>query len=148
MNKKLFIILVCIFGTLLTAYFILLGVFHDTMIKYTLLVWEKLNEPLPVVGMSTLMVLILVWKLFSSSSFGKKQINEFKRNAQETKDRFEELKANYEEKINEYEEVINKYEQLIKEYEEYFTKICEVIPNKKVKQIGVEFNERKETVND
>jgi len=110
--------------------------------------WEWLNKPLPVVGVSTLFILIFLWKIFANSSFGKKKINELKELLRNTQTELEDKNKIANDRINnlliENDDLKNKLEEttnIIKE-------ICKTSPNKKIQAIGAKYyGERKETIN-
>jgi glucan phosphoethanolaminetransferase (alkaline phosphatase superfamily) len=145
-NKTIIIVSLVLILLLAVALVVCLFVIPDQTRHYIKTAWDWLNYPLPIVGVSTLMVIILIWKIFVNTSFGKKQINEFKRNAQETKDNFDNLLTQTNKEKAELIEIINQYKKELDTYKEYLSKICEAIPNKQVKLIGAELNERKETI--
>lgn len=98
------------------------------------------NKPLPVIGVSTLFVLIFAWKVFGATSFGKKSIksltNSFVRLKQDNSQALDELKA-FMEQVN---EQLKAKDERISQLEDYIKKICDAIPNKKVKAIGEQIN--------
>ena len=146
-TKVLSIIGLCFILALLIAIGVLYVIYPTETKHYAKIAWDWLNYPLPVVGVSVLVITTLLWKIFINSSFGKKQINEFKRKAQETNDNFDNLLKQTNKEKAELIEIINQYRKELDSYKEYIARICEAIPNKQVKLIGAELNERKETVN-
>ena len=60
-------------------------------------IWAWLNQPLPIVGVSSIVLGFTIWKIFISTSFGKKCVAELEK-------KFNELKADYEAKLKEAEE--------------------------------------------
>lgn len=147
-NKILTIVGLCLFALLTIAALICFHFWPNQTKTYIMTAWDWLNKPLPVVGVSTLFICILIWRVFASTSFGKKQINLFKKNAEETQHQFESLKAEYETKIRDFETIIENYQIELNKYREGGAEVCKTIPNKKVKELGVKYygEEREETV--
>ena len=111
--------------------------------------WDWLNEPIPIVGVSTLMILIFAWQVFKNSSFGRKQLLELKRLGNDTKDTIEAVRA---EKDTQIANLQSQVEYLSGELEKFRNNVAEalmLVPNKKVKELGEKINgkEREETVN-
>ena len=98
-----------------------------TAVKYA-------NTPLPIVGVSSIVVAVLVWKIFSSTIYGKKVLNKMK-------EQYEDEKAEFK---KEYEELKAKHARIIKIYEDEndvlfnsLIDVCGVSANKKIKEIGI-----------
>lgn len=102
--------------------------------------WTWLNTPLPVVGLSVLMICILVAKLYAASSFGKKQINEFKREAEKTKEEYDALEDYVNKILKEYDDRFKKQESEIKELVDYTDKALALIPNKKIQNLREKYH--------
>lgn len=147
-KKSLLIIGAILFVLLVVAFVVCFHFWPDQTKTYIMTAWDWLNKPLPVVGVSTLFICILIWRVFASTSFGKKQVNLFKKNAEETQRQFESLKAEYETKIRDFETVIENYQNELNKYREGGAEVCKTIPNKKVKELGVKYygEETKETI--
>lgn len=114
-------------------------------------VWTWLNNPLPVVGISVLMLGLIALKFFASTSVGKRAINQFKEVNNELAGKVNDIKRGYEDlkKANDefLEESKNEIANLKQDYEnqlktvysqfDYFEKSIfkslEEIPNAKVK---------------
>lgn len=97
-------------------------------------VWDFLNKPLPIVGFTTLMVLVFVWKVVVATKYGKKSL--------------EKIETTYQNKIellNEKEKTIKQLEQKcanrINELENTIIDVCAIIPNVKVNAIGEKIKE-------
>ncbi len=147
-KKVLISIAVILVILLVAAYFVLLNLYPEQTKNWTMTAWEWLNKPLPVVGVSTLFILIFLWKIFANSSFGKKKINELKELLRNTQTELEDKNKIANDRINnlliENDDLKNKLEEttnIIKE-------ICKTSPNKKIQAIGAKYyGERKETIN-
>lgn len=112
--------------------------------------WNWVNQPLPVLGFSTLMIGFLALRIIASTSIGKKLYNEtiirvgdVEIRLLNTANRMEELVAEYERKIAIIDKFLERNELIQKE-------VIEAIPNKKVKAIGVKYygEERQEETHD
>ena len=97
-------------------------------------VWDFLNKPLPIVGITTLMVLVFIWKVLVATRYGKKAL--------------EKVENAYQSKIallNEKEKSIKQLEQKcdnrINELEETLYNVCITIPNVKVNALGEKIKE-------
>ena len=147
-KKTLLIIGAILFVLLVVAFVVCFHFYPEQTKTYVMTAWDWLNKPLPVVGVSTLFICILIWRIFVSTSYGKKQVNLFKTQAEETKHQFECLKAEYETKIRDFETIIDKYREELDKYREGGAEVCRNMPNKKIKELGVKYygEEREETV--
>lgn len=146
--KKIFLsILISIVGTAAVALGLCYFVFIPDQTKEWLsIAWQWLNEPLPVVGVSSLVIAFFIWKIFISSSFGKKKYNEVKNDISNLLDWLSKSEEEKEELKNEIKALEQKNKILIA----YINQIKNAIPNKKVKQIAEikeDEEERKETIN-
>lgn len=107
---------------------------------------DFINRPLPIIGVSTLVVLAFVYKCFVATKYGKKAISEFKEENDQLRQEIEQqaqLLKTYEEmsKI-----ALNQAKNDIDEIKEYIIKGFELSKNIKVKEIanklrGVEYEE-------
>lgn len=113
-------------------------------------VWVWVNQPLPVVGFSILFIAFFVWRVFTITSLGQRQINQFKRRTALIEDDFETLKVEYKSKINELTELINYLKSKSDEFESFMETVIKKLPNKKVRELGVKFyaEREKETNNE
>ena len=109
--------------------------------------WGWLNQPLPIIGVSILFILIFLWKIFSSTSFGKKQIKKIN-------DGFKRLETFVDEKAKEIEQTKQEIETNIEKFKEDYNfmlsiivELCETLPNKKVKVIAEKVKEYEERKN-
>lgn len=118
--------------------------FKEFMMK----AWDFLNAPLPIVGVSLLIILIFAWKVFASSSFGKKQLKKLN-------DHFTNLKTDWEKEKNELETKKQALENEVKSWEERFKalesdilEICDKSYNQRLKELGerIKNGKGKETV--
>ena len=123
-------LLVLVLGGIVVLYIVnkeLASEIFDKVVYY-------LNKPLPIVGVSAVILSLLVWKIFSSTIYGKKKIAEMKSEFEREK---AELKNQYEAKKIEYAAVLDCYRKENDLVYEAVEKVCDAIPNVKVKEIGV-----------
>ena len=85
MNKKLKIALWIIFGVLAIAYIICYIVIKEQTLAFTNHVIELVNKPLPIIGVSTVILCLFIYKCVISTRFGKKRLQEYKNELNETK---------------------------------------------------------------
>ena len=144
-NKTLNIVLICIIATLAVAFGICKLVIPEQTQLFLDWAWVNLNKPLPVVGVSALALGIILWRLFASTSFGRKQFNELKEKYLTLADLFTQLKN---ETQTQKELLESEIEELRKEKDDllnYVNNIKKTVPNKKVREIKYE---RKEETHD
>ena len=138
-KKILTITLVVVISLLVVAcvvcYFVIPTQFKDAIA----IAWDWLNQPLPIVGISTIMVLFFAFKVFASSSFGKKQIKKIKEELAITKREQEDSKKELEELKQQILDICRDYKTNSDKEEEnrqaFFEELCRLIPNKKVKEL-------------
>lgn len=111
--------------------------------------WVWLNEPLPIVGVSILVVCLFAWRVISTSSIGKRQLAIFKREKEEVEDQFNEWKKVFIEALEKKDEEIQNLNKKLDFYIDFTEKVVAAIPNSKVRKIGESFHakEREETAN-
>lgn len=98
---------------------------------------EFVNKPLPIVGVSFLVFGLLVWKIFSSTIYGKKALAQMKAQYDE---QVALIKAEYEVKKTEYATILSSYEHEIDVMYDSLIEVCDSIPNKKVKEVSNKLN--------
>lgn len=138
-KKILTITLVVVISLLVVAcvvcYFVIPTQFKDAIA----IAWDWLNQPLPIVGISTIMVLFFAFKIFASSSFGKKQIKKINEELARAKQEQEESKNELEKLKQEILDICRDYKTNSDKEEEnrqaFFEELCRLIPNKKVKEL-------------
>lgn len=118
------------------SYLIFKEQYIDTL-KY---LYGLMNEPLPIVGVTSVAVLIFLWKVIITARYGQGNINKIKAEYEKEK---EELYS----ELKEYNELIESQKDELKKLQEYFTKLCSTIRNKKVRELGEEYYGREETIN-
>ena len=138
-KKILTITLVVVISLLVVAcvvcYFVIPTQFKDAIA----FAWDWLNQPLPIVGISTIMVLFFAFKVFASSSFGKKQIKKINEELARAKQEQEESNTELEKLKQEILDICRDYKTNSDKEEEnrqaFFEELCRLIPNKKVKEL-------------
>lgn len=98
--------------------------------------WDWLNQPLPIVGISVIAILIFAWRVFVTTSYGKKAIKKLTALSEETKtsasEALEQAKAEKEALQKELEEMREEVEQA----REVLTAVCEQSRNAKTKALA------------
>lgn len=116
--------------------------FKEFMMK----AWEFLNAPLPIVGVSLIFILIFLWKIISSSSFGKKNIKRLNEVSRETKESVDKKLIEYDTKIKEQDEKIEQQNKEIEYLKQFIVRLCLTSPNKKIKELAKELDNGEESI--
>ena len=90
---------------------------------------DLLNKPLPIVGVTTLALLLFVWKVIITSNYGKAKLLEYDAKRKEIEKEHEKFVLDANSKIN---ELLNKNEQLRNE----LAQVCALSTNKKINEFG------------
>lgn len=106
--------------------------FKEFMMK----AWDFLNAPLPIVGVSLLIILIFAWKVFASSSFGKKQLRKLNDHFANLKNDWENEKKELEDKKQALENEVKSWEERFKALESDILEICDKSYNQRLKSLG------------
>ena len=137
--KKIFLnILLCLLISLGIAYVVLYSLYRVETLQYTYLVIDYIcNKPLPVIGISALMVGAIIFKIVGFI---------LKNKGQNYKVVMMELKAE-KEKVAEYQKEIEELKKLIYEQADKTTQfvqeLCENLPNKKIKLLGEKYGKER-----
>lgn len=106
---------------------------------------EFINQPLPIIGVSIVSLFLGVKVILSNTSIGQKALNtmreeitNFKSKVVETKDKAEEYYDKALKTQNETKVIISNYEERFNELYGKLCKVCETMPNAKIKTIGEE----------
>ena len=146
MKKALKIIGISLLACCLVAAIVLYAIFPTQTKDVLTNIWAILNTPLPIVGVTTVAVLLFVWQIVIRTNYGKKALANIK---EEYQAKYEQLKAEKDALEKEREE--NK--EQIENMKECIVKLCALIPNKKVNDLGdkfakgLDYGETKETTN-
>lgn len=131
--KKAFKIIGIVLLTLLFIAAIVLYAIFPTQTKDVLTnIWAILNTPLPIVGVTTVAILLFVWQIVVRTNYGKKALANIK---EEYQAKYDQLKAEKDALEKEREE--NK--EQIEDMKNCIVELCALIPNKKVNDLGDKF---------
>lgn len=130
--KKVFKIigfsLLALLGVVLVVLYILFPTDTKNGISYF---WSLLNQPLPIIGVTTVAILTFVWQFFAHSQYGKKKINECNQEIERIRQEKEDFVKGANEKIK---ELLENNAEL----RDYISHICELSTNQKIKNYGKE----------
>ena len=112
--------------------------FMDTLIEYA-------NKPLPIVGFSAWVLFLFVVKILDLSNFGKSSLAAQKEEYEKEK---EELIRKAEEEKIRYASILTSYQKHIDNVVDSMIQVCNVVPNKKVQQIGIHLSNESAVVNE
>ncbi len=107
---------------------------------------EYMNKPLPVVGVSGLIIAGIVWKIFISTSFGKKKYNELKAKYHAIEDSFKEAADIWEQDRKKLEEKIESLQEKLEKTNQFVIRVRDANPCKRVRNVKELEDEREETV--
>ena len=110
--------------------------------------WEFLNKPLPVVGISILMICWFAFLIFKRTSFGKRQLKKINEGFLRAHNEVESLKKEYTAFKEGVIKLLDEKQTEINFLKDVVKQICDATPNKKVKAIGEKIYGREETPND
>lgn len=118
--------------------------FNDILVEYA-------NRPLPVIGVSLVVVGLFLLKLFASTSFGKSQIALIKEQVATNNENTQELVNTLIQENSALKEQLSAKEHELEIWKEQLIEILKLIPNAKVqnalKEIDYGEQETKETTN-
>ena len=103
--------------------------------------WSWLNEPLPIIGVSTLIVCGFAWRIFASSSLGKRQIDKVKAIVEEWKAEDAKRKSEFDSEREKLEETVRRQTEEIAYLKDALTRALLAIKNKKAHEIAEELKE-------
>jgi len=147
--KKFLQVLKVLFYTSLVLGVIALVVCYITIPQETKLaidvVVEYINTPLPIIGVSILVVGVFAYKIISTTSIGKKGLGTLKSDFSKVQNTMKEYDALIKEKIAELEKkekeikgILDGYSTEIDTLTDKLAKVCETSPNVKIKALGYE----------
>lgn len=141
MKKVIKIIGVCLLISLSICVCVLYAIYPNQTKSVMEQVWATLNTPLPIVGVTTVAILIFLWQVIVKTNYGKKALAK--------------IQKEYEEKYNalleEKEKIMIEKENNQKEIEYLRSRIidvCKTIPNVKVNKIGQDIEQENEYGNE
>lgn len=133
--KAILISLACL---VLGAYVVLYIIDKELAKQILATLVDYLNRPLPIVGVSSLVLAGLIWKIFQSTGYGKKAIAKMKEEYELEK---KQVHEDYEKQKLEYTTIISMYEKENDLILDSMTQVCDAIPNKKVKEIAIKLKD-------
>lgn len=139
MKKALKYILIGLFLTLGIALVVLYIIFPADTKNNITFVWNLLNTPLPIIGVTTFAILMFAWQFFKNSQYGKKKIAEYQQELSKIKQEKEDF-------VNGANEKIHKLMEENKELKDIICGLCALSTNQKIKNFGKELEHGKETV--
>lgn len=131
-KKVLFVILAIIFVAIVVLY----AIFPTRVKQVGENVWAFLNAPLPIVGVSLLIIGGFIWKFLR----GKAKIKELE---ERYKAKLDELNS----KKDDLSDIEEKVDQELANMKNTVVEVCLTIPNVKVNKIGEELKDGKERTN-
>lgn len=141
-SKK--ILLGIVIGLLVTfALYVLISfiVNKDGTMYWINQVIDWLNKPLPIIGVTTLALLIFVWKVVITTNYGKSKLLAYDKKVKDIEKAKEDFELAANEKVKELEQDNDKLRaQLIH--------VCELSTNKKIKDFGKELEKYGEETTD
>lgn len=131
--KIIKIILITLLVIVLGSYVVLYVVNNELAKQIMATVIDYANRPLPIVGVSLLVIAGLIWKIFQATGYGKRAIAKIKAEYEKEK---EETRQEHLQKKAEYSAILSTFDCEIDLILEAVNEICRVTPNQKVKAIG------------
>jgi len=129
------------------AYIVCYCCIKEQTVEFTNQVINFLNQPLPIIGVSLLVVGGIILKIISMSNWGKKAINQVNGKIAEYKENIEKGKIELENYKSVLNEQLDSKEQEIADLKELVYKIIELNPNKKIKElVNFELEKAKEVL--
>lgn len=107
--------------------------------------WNWLNEPLPIVGISIVAIAIFVWRFLATTSFGKKAMNKLKAEFEETKKGTQETIDQYRKEAEDMKKSMAELEEENEALKEALGVVCSNSRNRKVKDAMKLIEETEET---
>lgn len=112
--------------------------------EFMLTAWEWLNQPLPIISVSVLFLLVFAWKVFKSTKFGKKQLVAMERKIANSEEKLEIKKQELEVLKQQIIAKNKELEEKLEKVDEFIIKLCNTIPNRKVKELVKEIKDGEE----
>jgi len=141
MKKALKIIAISLLALGGLAYLLCYIFLKEQTTYFTECVIDFINRPLPIIGVSLVVVFIFVYKCVVATRFGKKALTQYQNELNKTQRELEEYKLSIKEEIALYQAKIEEYKQYTKQYKDYIVELCELSHNVKVKQLGEKVKE-------
>lgn len=146
-TKKILLIV----GLSLLALLVICGLvfwllYPELVVQWANVAWDWLNAPLPIVGISTLIVGMFAIKLVSMTSWGKAQVSKITSANEEYKTQIGGELSLTQEKIDELVSELARKQAEIEYLKNKLIELCSTIKNKKVNELG-EGIKNEETIN-
>ena len=141
MKKALKITGICLLALGCLAYLLCYIFLKEQTTYFTECVIDFINRPLPIIGVSLVVVFIFVYKCVVATRFGKKAIADYQNKLDKAQKEWEQEKLSMKEEIALYKAKIDEYKQYGKQVKDYFVEFCELSHNVKVKQLGEKIKE-------
>lgn len=136
MKKALKIICLSLVGVALLVAIIGYIFWKEQTIQTFDLIVDYINRPLPIVGVSSVIVAAFLYKCFVSTKYGKKALAELKDEKDKAFDQLEEKKVLLEQKEEEIKALVNAHQNEIDYVKNYLVEFCNMSNNIKVKELG------------
>lgn len=119
--------------------------YPELVAQWANVAWKWLNEPLPVVGVSVLIMGMFIIKLASMTSWGKTQVSKIKATYEEYKTQIGGELSMSKEKVDSLVEELKAKQAEINYLKSKLVELCSTIKNKRVNELGKEI-EHEETI--
>ena len=141
MKKALKITGICLLALGCLAYLLCYIFLKEQTTYFTECVIDFINRPLPIIGVSLVVVLLFVYKVIVNTRFGKQALNKYQNELNKTQRELEEYKLSIKEEIALYKAKIDEYKQYIEQVKGYVAELCELSHNVKVKELAEKIKE-------
>lgn len=146
-TKKILLIV----GLSLLAILVICGLifwllYPELVVQWANVAWDWVNAPLPIVGVSTLIVGMFAIKLVSMTSWGKAQVSKIKATYEEYKTQIGGELSMSKERVDSLVEELKAKQAEIEYLKSKLIELCSTIKNKKVNELG-EGIKNEETIN-
>ena len=128
-KKVLKIVFICLLVAFAIYVLVSFIVNKDGTMYWINYVIDLLNKPLPIVGVTTLALLVFVWKVVITSNYGKAKLKEYDLKREQLEQEHKEFVNGANEKIK---ELVNENQELRNE----LVKVCALSTNKKINEFG------------
>lgn len=136
MKKALKIICLSLVGVALLVAIIGYIFWKEQTIQTFDIIVDYINRPLPIVGVSSVIVAAFLYKCFISTKYGKKALAELKDEKDKAFEQLEQKKVLLEQKEEEIKALVNAHQSEIDYVKNYLVEFCKLSNNVKVKELG------------
>ena len=131
MKKALKIICLSLVGVALVVAIIGYIFWKEQTIQVFDLIIDYINRPLPIVGVSSIIVAAFLYKCFVSTKYGKKALNELKYEKDKAFEELEQKKELLNQKEEEIKALVNAHQSEIDYIKNYLVEFCKLSNNVK-----------------